>query len=332
MRDNISRMAIFKMNWERNDITSSLSESTIHKMVQMTFPEKALSSYEIISKGCANFNIKIQLRDDSSSYILRIYLRDKDAAYRERNLGALLKDKIPTPLSYFTGEIDGYTFAITKFMPGNHLENLLQSEATLNLSKLMYKVGIMLSRIRIFNFSEPGFFDKDLNIISRSTSNEILLTHIAGCLSNQNVITVLGSETIQRLTNYFDQSKHLFPAESEHFLVHGDFDPANILINEINNEWEISGILDWEFAFSGSYLWDVANMLRYAHKMPPEFQNAFIQGLNDGGIQLPPNWRSTVDLLNASALLDCLKRSDAQKKPNQCSDIEELIIGILENP
>lgn len=320
---------MFKMNWERNDIGLSLPDTTIHKMVKMAFPEKTLASYKIILEGCANLNIKIHLSDDSTSYILRIYLRDKDAAHREKNLGELLKDKIPLPLSFYLGEIEGYTFAITKFLPGNHLGNLLLSDTPYDINVVMYNAGIILSKITSYNFTEPGFFDKDLHVISGSASNEKLLEHIAACLSNQDVITVLGPETILRISNYFDQSKNLFPDESARFLVHGDFDPVNILVNKINNEWEISGILDWEFAFSGSYLWDVANMLRYAHKMLPEFQDAFIRGLNDGGIQLPENWKPVIDLLNLSSLLDCLKRSDVQKKPNQCSDICELIQNIL---
>lgn len=101
------------------------------------------------------------------------------------------------------------------------------------------------------------------------------------------------------------------------------------MINKINNEWEISGILDWEFSFSGSYLWDVANMLRYEHKIPPEFQDAFIHGLNSGAVQLPRNWSCTIDIMNLTSLLDCLKRSNPQKKPNQCSDIRDLIQNIL---
>jgi Ser/Thr protein kinase RdoA (MazF antagonist) len=70
--------------------------------------------------------------------------------------------------------------------------------------------------------------------------------------------------------------------------VHGDFDPANILVDKVNDAWSVTGILEWEFAFSGSYLWDVANMLRYAHKMPLEFQNSFIDALEKKWCQIAP--------------------------------------------
>lgn len=53
----------------------------------------------------------------------------------------------------------------------------------------------------------------------------------------------------------------------------------------------------------------------FAHKMPREFQDAFLKGLiSGGGITLPENWHTTVNLRN---------------RPNQCADIHELIDHIL---
>ncbi len=316
------------MNWEKNDSQLLLPEKTIYKMVKKAFPEQKLASYKRIPEGCANLNIKIDM-EDSTSHILRIYIHDNDAAIREKNLGTLLKDKIPIPLTFYVGEIDGYTFAITKLLPGRHLGSFLLGNVPYDIEAIMYDAGKILSNIISYSFNTSGFFDKNLNVISGSASIEKLSAHIEECLSNQNVIAVLGLEKIEDASNFINQNKHLFPDENERYLVHGDFDPANILVDKTNDKCHISGILDWEFAFSGSYLWDVANMLRYAHKMPPAFQNCFILGLTDGGLQLPENWNSTIDLLNLTSLLDCLKRSDAEKKPIQCSDIRDLINYIL---
>ncbi len=46
----------------------------------------------------------------------------------------------------------------------------------------------------------------------------------------------------------------LFPNKNEKHLVHADFDPANILIAKEGSDWNVSGVLDWEFSFSGSIL------------------------------------------------------------------------------
>jgi len=98
---------------------------------------------------------------------------------------------------------------------------------------------------------------------------------------------------------------------------------------KVDGTWKVTGILDWEFSFSGSMLCDVANMLRYAHHMSSQFEEAFLRGLSTGGISLPANWRITVHMLNLLSLLDCLVRSDPEDRPNQCADIRELIIHII---
>jgi len=47
---------------------------------------------------------------------------------------------------------------------------------------------------------------------------------------------------------------HFLHVPSMHF-------SASLCGQQTNKRWKISGILDWEFTFSGSTLCDVANML-----------------------------------------------------------------------
>lgn len=129
------------------------------------------------------------------------------------------------------------------------------------------------------------------------------------------------TENIKRL---IEKLKMYLPDEAEHHLVHGDYDPANILVNKIDGQWKITEILDWEFAFSGSPLFDVANMLRYAHQMPATFETSFIQGVSTR-FTLPQHWRITTHLLNMISLLDCLTRCPIEQRPNQRADIYSLI-------
>lgn len=73
----------------------------------------------------------------------------------------------------------------------------------------------------------------------------------------------------------------------------------------------------------------IANMLRYAHHMPAEYENAFLAGLQNNGFQLPENWQTSVFLLNLLSLLDCLIHCPPEKRPNQCADICCLITLLL---
>ena len=329
---------MFKVDWEKTSVTYQLPEGMVEKMVRLAYPDKKITSSKLIAGGCANLNFKIQLENEKHPLILRVYLRDKDAACREQKLAALIKETVPAPLTHYIGELEEYHFAITEFMPGISLRDLLLGDVPHDLGTIMHEVGLILSRITAHEFLEAGFFDKELNLIPHSPSDDYLI-FAKKCLQNKTVQSVLTSQTISKISQVLGDYGHLFPGGSDlpmlklrqtrKHLVHADFDPANILVNKIDGLWKVSGVLDWEFAFSGSVLCDVANMLRYGHKMPPEFQNAFLKGLGGGGVTLPKNWRVTVNLLNLLSLLDVLQRSDPKNSPKQCSGISELIHHIL---
>ncbi len=318
---------MFKSSWEKTSVTYQLPEGMVEKMVRLAYPDKKLTSSELIAGGCANLNIKIQLEHENQPLILRVYLRDKDAAYREQKLATLLKETVPVPLTHYIGELEGHHFAITKFVPGIPLQDLLLGGVPHDLSAIMYQVGTILSKITAHEFSTAGFLNKELDVSPHESSDVTKFAH--DCLAHRTVLSVLSSEMISEIRKLIEEYAYLFPTDNEKHLVHGDFDPANILVDKINGSWVVTGILDWEFAFSGSYLWDVANMLRYAHKMPPEFQNSFLKGLAVGGVTLPENWYISIHLLNLLSLLDCLKRSEPENHPNRFTDIFELITHIL---
>jgi Phosphotransferase enzyme family len=321
---------MFKSNWEKTSTTHSLPPGMVDKMLRVVYPEKILISQELMAGGCANLNVKILLEGEDSPKILRIYLRDKDSAYREQKIGVLLNKDLPVPQIYTIREVYGYHFAITEFMPGISLRDLLLSDKPYDIRAVMHDVGITLSKITKHTFSQAGFFDKELRVMPKPASEDYL-SFAKECLEHENVLSVLTAEILTNISQTLGKYGSLFPDVSEKHLVHADFDPSNMLVNEVDGLWKVSGVLDWEFSFSGSLLWDVANMLRYAHKMPFDFQDAFLQGLTSGGVKLRENWHITVQLLNLLSLLDCLKRSDPKRSPNQCSDIFALVLHILEN-
>lgn len=300
----------------------------MEKFVQAAYPGKTLVSHQLIAGGCGNLNIKVQLQNEQKPLILRVYLRERDSCYREQKLGQMLHDDVPVPQLYRIGEVDGYRFAIAELLPGITLRELLLGNLPYDVKDVMFDVGNVLSKIAAHKFSDAGFFDENLNVLPFNTSDGYL-SFARDCLQDGVVASVLNPSTIIQINNCLDKYERLFPDDSEKQLVHADFDPSNILVDQVDGAWKVSGVLDWEFAFSGSVLCDVANMLRYAHQVPPDFEDAFLKGLTDGGVVLPYNWRITSHLLNLISLLDLLKRSDLENRPAQLSDICELLDYIL---
>lgn len=92
----------------------------------------------------------------------------------------------------------------------------------------------------------------------------------------------------------------------ERSLVHGDFNPKNVLVHRRSGEWAVAAVLDWELAFSGSPLFDVGNMLRFAHEYPPAFTTGFVNGFRGGDGRLPADWLRLSRTLDLFALADIL--------------------------
>ncbi len=320
----------FKSNWEKTHTRINLPEAVILKMLGTYYTgDNDIKSISVIEGGCANINIMVHLNNSDDPVILRVYLRDKDSVYKEQKISSLLQGKLPVPNFYHIAEDYGYTFAIIEFLHGQSLRDLLLSNKKTDIKDIMSKVGKSLGVIASIKFPYRGLFNKNLEVENRITS-EGFISFCFECLDDDKVKSALPQKQRDQIKNIFKVYKNLLPDESERNLVHADFDPANILVVENNGHIEVSGIIDWEFSFAGSTLCDVANMLRYAHQMPDDYQNSFLQGLLSTGYQLPSSWQITVNLLNIVSLLDCLVRSDSENRPKQVKDIQELISHILE--
>jgi Phosphotransferase enzyme family len=319
----------FKSTWEKTDQQVEISSQTLRAMVDQAFPGSELASYEVIQGGCANLNIKIHLVQAPVPHILRIYKHDKDAAFREKNLADLLRPSLPIPQVLYGGEYDVDRFAVLEYMPGVTLRDVLLTNTSAPIESLMIQAGRLLGRLHDYRFSAGGYFNPDLTIKPFKDPEDSLTAFALSCLEHPMTITHIGPLRIERIRAILGRHQEYFPSIDDNHLVHGDYDPANILVDRVTGEWKISAVLDWEFAFSGPWIVDVSNMLRYAHQMPPAYKNGFLKGVEEAGLVLPNQWQTTVHLSNLIAILDCLVRPSANERPNQCIDISDLISYII---
>jgi hypothetical protein len=74
----------FKDNWEKSHTQYNLADPVIRKMLKIAYPNKQVNHYKIIADGCANINIKADLSGLESPIIIRVYIRDHKAAYKEQ--------------------------------------------------------------------------------------------------------------------------------------------------------------------------------------------------------------------------------------------------------
>ena len=67
-------------------------------------------------------------------------------------------------------------------------------------------------------------------------------------------------------------------------------------------------VLDWEFAFSGSPLNDIGNMMRPRPAAAAGLAAGFVAGYREAGGKLPAGWREIREALDLYALADLLTR------------------------
>jgi aminoglycoside phosphotransferase (APT) family kinase protein len=93
---------------------------------------------------------------------------------------------------------------------------------------------------------------------------------------------------------------------AESCLVHGDFSRRNLLVRCVAGEWRVAGVLDWEFAISGTPLTDFGNFLRYEPWDHAVVEPHFSAGYREAGGELPEDWRRLLRLVDVIAICESL--------------------------
>jgi aminoglycoside phosphotransferase (APT) family kinase protein len=109
----------------------------------------------------------------------------------------------------------------------------------------------------------------------------------------------LGAERADAVRSLLERRGHLLdPSSGAAVLCHGDYKPTNLLSRGDG----ISGVLDWEFAWSGTPLADLGQLLRWDDRYPPGFAAAVAEGYGP----LPADWEiraALADLANMVGFL-----------------------------
>ncbi|TDP97868.1 phosphotransferase family protein [Labedaea rhizosphaerae] len=177
--------------------------------------------------------------------------------------------------------------------------------------------GRKLAAIGTVTFDHPGTFDRpgapdtpDL-VPSPDGMPGSLPEFVAECMRSPHVrLTTPERDALIRLAERWSP---LIPRDAAH-LVHSDYNPKNLLVRNAT----VVAVLDWEFAYSGSPLADVGNMLRFAEE--PE-HTEFLRGYREIA-ELPDDWRAISKALDLFALAELLTREET-------NPVTEAVTGLV---
>lgn len=280
------------------------------QMVQIlaaALPKHNLRSFEPLTGGMRNLNYLVHVDGTEDRLVLRIYTRDPSACQKEIDVHSLVSERIPVPEIVYadpSGEGDIGPYMIKRYVEGVTFQELKSQQNLQDVAEAAYAIGATLARLQTFTFSPPRSppFSEGPTPISEV---------IASCLNSPVLIQRLGLGETDRLraliTGWLPEISSLYQQQS---LVHGDFGARNTLLKRSGGHWVVSAVLDWELAFFGSPLWDVARFICFERRARPLREPHFSTGFSENGGVLPENWLEFSRVINAVSSAESLSRPD----------------------
>jgi aminoglycoside phosphotransferase (APT) family kinase protein len=287
----------------------------VRAWLSRALPGHRLVAVAPLAGGYSNENTRVTT--DRGGYVLRRYRR-ADAAVSARTcaveaaLGArLAATDVPVPEVIAAdpeGSAAGESLLLARYVPGE-LVNQAAARDPGSAAGLGEAAGRALAAIGAVTFERGGIFTGPGLVPSPDGLPASLPGFVEDCLRRGHAASVLSPAELDGLRALAAAADPLAQSvAAARQLVHSDYNGKNLLAVTRNGRWAISAVLDWEFAFSGSPLTDIGNMLRFPGAYPGGFRDGFLAGYRQSGGQLPPDWREISQALDLYALADFLTR------------------------
>lgn len=244
-------------------------------------------------------------------YVLRRYL-DPAACAVESALAVRLADSaVPVPRPVFAdpaGALLGDPLLVSAFAAGTPGDRVIGYGTAQDAAGIGAAMGETLAAIGSVRFAAPGFFGPDLTVTGGPVATG-LAEFVAGQLPDSNAAAAFTPAELDALRALAERSAPLVETvRTEARLVHCDYNPKNVLAVRDGAGWRIGAVLDWEFALSGSPMFDLGNALRFAADRPAGYADRFVAAFRDAGGLLPADWRAVAEAVDLFALVQFLSR------------------------
>lgn len=224
------------------------------KMIQTSLPNKEIKKLNLISTGWTN--IVYEAQTEKESYFFRFPRDDfwirtivKDCQFAE-----FVKGKT----SYTTSDLkllndNSRFFSMHKKVEGRALTEKMNYLTLEEVNQLSYEIADFMYQLHNMKFQKDEIFSCNnigLNLVD--FLNELIEMH----LDDEN----------KKFWNYQD-----FIQKDKSCLVHGDFNPGNIILDENNH---IAAVIDFGFAGFGNKYFDISRIIG---RLPAEYKEPIIQ-------------------------------------------------------
>ena len=303
--------------WQRGTCELALDAAAAARLLEPIFPGAVVTSAEPIGGGLANTNIRAVLAGRSEPVRLRLYQQDPPQARKEAAVSRLIASRVPVPGFLHVADsnpITGRPYAIIEWVEGVRLETAFAAMDDAVLTRLGRSLGGTLAAIHSFGFDKFGFPDSELRVPEAiDLDREGLLTYLEECFVRGRGGARIGADLTAALMAFAGREGARLDAWLDRpCLVHSDFNGSNILVRpeQVTAGWNVTAILDWENALSGTPAFDFGNLLRPPLGARTGFADAVSAGYREHGGNLPDSWRRIAQICDLYNWAEFLNRPD----------------------
>lgn len=318
--------------WERHHRFLQLDRAGIERRLRSAFAGARVLETEPLAGGLRNTNYRVRLAGRPNPVVVRLYTADPTACRREAALAALVKRRVPVPAVLHLDADADPPFAVSEWIDGVRFDDLVREGDPAAIEAAARAAGACLARIHAVAFPTAGFLGPDLEIATPLNLGADWASHVEGFVRGR-AGAWLDDGLVRRLERLAaEESVRLKAVEGDRSLVHADYKPWNLLLSGeegANSGWDVAAVLDWEFAFSGPPLVDVAIFLRHAAALPPAYKRGFVTGYVSAGGNLQEDWRALTKLLDVLNLLSILDQPGGGHARSR--DVGDLLLATVED-
>ena len=304
-------------------------------MIDYPFDEmigKEVVSSERLPGGINNPSYKVRCSDGESFVVQIVGEKFPDKIQRERrNVELMKKAGIPVPeiVSWDeSGEVIQEKYLVKEYM-GRDLKER-KSEIRVSEAREIYsQLGKIYTDMHSITFENFGRIEKKNGDFKAVGSYESYRNFI---LEEFNKWLERGKDTpfedkIPQLKEWLDKNSYIFDCEIKPRLIHNDFSPENIIVEED----EVKSIIDLDVVRAGNNIFDVYRV--YNHFDGKEKSEAAVEAFfNNYSVELPDNYGQQIEFFNLVhplAYIDCWKQIEENYSPEDLREMESFIMGSI---
>lgn len=302
--------------WERSIPFFEVDERLAGQIIGEIDARRTVCGLAPIFAGCRNSNYIV--KTDDGNLLLRFCPAGDRSFLKEKVLCGALGSLAGMPRLIHVSESNGTgrVCIVYEYIEGEPLQSVMlhygRAPDTIVAQAAEYAANIhnydSPHGVEFHNFDLPPFYSwYDL------------------FLDNHNTASRLGPDTVIRLRKLMADKADLLPEiDALQSLTHGDYRPANMLVDKNGKLW----VVDWEFAGRGHILADIGQFFRYSICFNSGhirlFQDAYDEHANT---KLPANWyplSKLRDLINPLQML-----GGNEDLPMKYRDLRAVVTDIL---